>query len=142
VLARLNQIDGVQSSSASLAAGPGGALVQVSVRPGADTARVAAAVRRVLRDAVKGRAPVQLQSEASAAALRQREWLDHGGLTEVAATAPGASEGQGPALLAALLLGGLLAAFGLLAWRQLGRQRASSPRPQPRLSQTRQREAL
>jgi hypothetical protein len=136
VLARLNEIDGVQGSSASLET-QGGALVRVSVRPGADPARVAAQVRRALSDAVKDRSPVQLSNQAAAAALRQNEWLDQTQLSEVAATDPGTSEGRGPGLLAALLLAGLVVALGLLAWRQLCYRRAGPSRPRPGLSQLR-----
>ena len=134
MLARLNQIDGVQSSSASLET-EGGALVRVDVRPGADPARIAADVRRTLSDAVKDRSPVQLSSQA-AAALQQKEWLDQTQLAEVATTDAGTSEGRGPGLLAALLLAALVVALGLLAWRRLSSRRAGPSRPQPRLSQS------
>ena len=134
MLALLNQIDGVQSSSASLG-NPGGALVQVSVRPGADPAKVAAEVRRVLSEAVQDRTPVQLGSQAAAAALRQKAWLDRGRLAEVAASGPDTSEGRGSSLLAALLVAILVVALGLFAWRRLRHGRAGSSRPRPRLAQ-------
>jgi hypothetical protein len=128
VLARLNQIGGVQGTSGSIGH-EGGALVQVSVRPGADADRVAAEVRRVLADAVRDRSPVQLGGREAAAALRQKEWLDPGRLAEVAANDPGTTEGRGPALLAALLAAVLALALGLLALRRLRQRRAGGPLP-------------
>jgi hypothetical protein len=134
VLARLNQIDGVENSSASLG-NQEGALVRVSVRPGADPAKVAAEVQRVLSEAVQDRSSVQLSSQAAAAALRQKEWLDPGRLAEVAATGSGTSEGRGSSLLAVLLVAGLVVALALVAWRRLWQRRAGSSRPQPGLAQ-------
>ena len=52
MLARLNGIDGVESSSASVG-NPEGTLVRVSLRPGADSAKIAAEVQRVFSEAVK-----------------------------------------------------------------------------------------
>jgi hypothetical protein len=120
VLARLNQIDGVQSSSASLG-NEGGALVLVSVRPGADAAKIAEEVQHVLRAEVKERPTVQLGERAAASAVQEKEWLDSGQLAEVAATEMPGSERRMPALLAALLLGCVVVGLGLLRWRYRGR---------------------
>ena len=135
MLARLNGIAGVESSSASVG-NPGGALVRVSVRPGADPSKIAAEVQRVLSEAVKDRSPVQLTSPAAAAALRQKEWLDPKQLADLAATDLGTSGGRAPAPLVALLLGALVVVLGLVGWRHLRRRRAGSSRPRPRLSQS------
>jgi hypothetical protein len=122
VLAQLNGIDGVESSSASVG-NPEGALVRVSVRPGADPAKVAAEVQRVLSEAVKDRSPVQLTSRAATAALQQKEWLEPKQLADLAATASGTSEGRAPVLLVALLLGALVVVLGAFAWQHLRRRR-------------------
>jgi hypothetical protein len=133
VLARLNQVEGVQGSSASVG-NPEGALVRVSVRPGADPAKTAAEVQRVLNEAVQDRSPVQLPGPAAAAALRQKEWLDSRQLADLAATGSGTSEDGAPILLAVLLLAGLVAGIALLGWRLLRRRRAGLSRPRARLS--------
>jgi hypothetical protein len=133
VLARLNEIDGVESSSASVG-NPEGALVRVSVRPGADPARIAAEVQRVLSEAVKDRSPAPLTSQAAAAALQQKEWLDPKQLADLAATDLGTSEGRAPVLPAAVLLGAMVVVLGLSGWRHLRRRQAGSSRPRPRLS--------
>jgi hypothetical protein len=141
VLARLNGIDGVESSSASVG-NPEGALVRVSVRPGADPAKIAVEVQRVLRDAVKDGSPVPLTSPAAAAALQQKEWLNPKQLTDLAATEPVTSESRGPVtserrapvLLVALLGGALVVVLGLFGWRHLRQRQAGPSRPRPRLS--------
>jgi hypothetical protein len=132
-MARLNQIDGVQSSSASVGH-PDGALVQVYVRPGADPARISEEVQRVLSEEIKDRSPEELTSRAAAAALQQKEWLDQGQLATLAATDPGTSEGGAPLLLVALLL--LAVVVGLLAWRHFRGRGADPSRPRPRFSQS------
>jgi hypothetical protein len=133
VLARLNGIDGVESSSASVG-NPEGALVRVSVRPGADAAKVAAEVQRALSEGVKDRAPVPLTSQAAAAALQQKEWLDPKQLADLAATDLGTSAGRAPFLLVGLLLGAMVVVLGLFGWRRLRRRQAAASRPRPRLS--------
>jgi hypothetical protein len=95
VLARLNGIDGVESSSASVG-NPEGTLVRVSLRPGADSAKIAAEVKRVLSEAVKDRSPVPLTRPAIAAALQQKEWLDPKQLADLAVTDLGKSDGRAP----------------------------------------------
>ena len=135
MLARLNAIDGVESSSASVG-NPGGALVRVSVRPGADPAKIAAEVQRVLSEAVKDRSPAPLTSQAAAAALQQKEWLDPKQLADLAATDLSTSEGRAPVLLVALLVGAMVLVLGLFGWRHLRRRQAGSSGPRPRLSQS------
>ena len=115
---------------------PGGALVRVSVRPGADLAKTTAEVQRVLSAAVKDRSPVQLTSRAAAAALQQKQWLDPKQLADLAATDLGTAEGRAPVLLVALLLGAMVVALGLFGWRLLRRRRAGSSLPRPHLSQS------
>ena len=133
MLARLNGIDGVESSSASVG-NPEGTLVRVSLRPGADTGRIAAEVQRVLSDAVKDRSPVPLTPPATASALQQKEWLNPKQLADLAVTDLGTSEGRAPILLVALLLGAMVLVLGLFGWRHLRRRQAGSSRPGPRLS--------
>jgi hypothetical protein len=133
VLARLNGIDGVESSSASVG-NPEGALVRVSLRPGADRAKIAAEVQRLLSEAVKDRSPVPLTSPAAAAALQQKEWLNPEQLADLAATDLSTSEGRAPVLLVALLLGAVVVVLGLFGWRHLRLRQAGSSRPRPRLS--------
>ncbi|HMC89207.1 MAG TPA: hypothetical protein VKI17_06650 [Gemmataceae bacterium] len=133
MLARLNGIDGVESSSASVG-NPEGALVRVSLRAGADRAKIAAEVQRVLSEAVKDRSPVPLTSPAAAAVLQQKEWLDPEQLADLAATDLRTSEGRAPVLLVALFLGAMVVVLGLFGWRHLRRRQAGSSRPRPRLS--------
>jgi len=125
VLAQLNEISGVQSTSASLG-NPGGTLVQISVRPGADPAKVADAVQRIFRQTIKERSAVQLSSQSAAASLREKQWLNPTQLAEVAATGPATAVGRGRSLLGALLLAGIGVALGLLGWQHLRQRRAGS----------------
>jgi hypothetical protein len=133
VLAQLNGIAGVESISASVG-NPEGALVRVSVQAGADPARIAAEVQRVLSEAVKDRPPVSLTNPAAAAALQQKQWLDPQQLADLAATDPATSEGRTSFLLMALLLGAVIVVLGLFGWRYLRRHRAGSSRPRPSLA--------
>jgi len=123
VLARLNGIDGVESSSASVG-NPEGALVRVFLRPGPDSAKIAAEVQRVLSEAVKDRSPVPLTRPAATAALQQKEWLNPKQLADLAITDLGTSEGRGSVLLVALLLGTMALVLGLFGWRHLRRRHA------------------
>ena len=133
MLARLGGIAGVQGISASVG-NPEGALIGVSVRPGADPAKVAAEVRRVLSEALKERSPVQLTSPAADAALRQKQWLGPGQLADLAASDPGTPEGRAPVPLVALLLGAAVVVLGLLGWRHLRRRGDDPSRPRPGLA--------
>jgi hypothetical protein len=133
VLARLNGIDGVESSSASVG-NPEGSLVQVSLRPGADSAKIAAEVQRVLSEAIKDHSPAPLTRLAAAAALQQKEWLEPKQLADLAATDLGTSEGRAPVLLVALLLAAIVGVLGLFGWQHLRGRDAISSRPRPRLS--------
>ena len=119
MLARLNGIDGVESSLASVG-NPEGTLVRVSVRPGADSAKIAAQVQRVLSEAVKDRSPVSLPRQAAAAALQQKEWLNPKQLADLAVTDLGTSESRTPVLLVVLLLGAIVLVLGLIGWRTFG----------------------
>ena len=123
MLARLNGIDGVESSSASVG-NPEGTLVRVSLRPGADSAKIAAEVQRVFSEAVKDRTPVPLTRSAAAAALQQKEWLNPKQLADLAVTDLGTSEGRRSVLLGALLLGTIVLVLGLFGARHLRRRQA------------------
>jgi hypothetical protein len=133
VLARLNGIDGVESSFASVG-NPEGTLVRVSLRPGADSAKVAAEVQRVLSEGVKDRSPVPLTRPAAAVALEQKEWLNPKQLADLAGTNLPTSEGRSTLLLVGLLLAAMVLVLGLFGWRHLRRRQAESSRPRPRLS--------
>jgi hypothetical protein len=134
-LARLNGIDGVEVSSASIG-NPEGTLVRVSLRPGANGAKIAAEVQRVLSEAVQERFPAPLTHPAAAAAVQQKEWLNPKQLADLAAADLRTSEGRTPVLLAALLLGALVVVLGLFGWRHLRRRQAGTSRPRPSLSLT------
>jgi hypothetical protein len=121
VLARLNAIDGVESSTASVG-NPEGSLVRVSLRPGANSAKIAVEVQRVLSEAVRDRSPVRLTSSTTTAALQQKEWLDPKQLADLAGTELGTSENRTPVLLVvAVLLGAVVVVLGFFGWRQLRR---------------------
>jgi hypothetical protein len=109
VLALLNGIDGVQSSSASLGDRP--ALIQVTLRPGADSAKVAEEVRRIMKNEVGDRSLMQVEGAVAASALQQEEWLEQGQIVSLAAT-----EGRLGYLLASLIVSGLILALTLLYW--------------------------
>jgi hypothetical protein len=72
-----------------------------------------------------------LSRQAAATALQYKEWLDKGQLTEVAATEMPISDHVAPALVAVLLLGGLVVGFGLLSWRYLLRRWLGPDRAPP-----------
>ena len=133
MLARLNGIAGVESSSASVG-NPEGTLVRVSLRTGADNAKIAAEVQRVLSEAVRERSPVPLTRPATAAALQQKEWLNPEQLADLAVTDLSTSDSRAPVLLVALLLGTMVLVLGLFSWRHLRRRQMGSSRPEPRLS--------
>jgi hypothetical protein len=133
VLARLNGIDGVESISASVG-NPEGTLVRVSLRPGADNAKIAAEVQRVFSETVKDRSAVPLTRPAAALALQEKEWLNPKQLADIAVTDLGTPKGRAPVLLVALLLAAMVLVLGLFGWRYLRRRQADSSRPPPRLS--------
>jgi hypothetical protein len=133
VLARLNAIDGVQSSSASVG-NPEGGLVRVSLRPGANPAKTATEVQRVLSEVVRDRSPVALTQPAATAAVQQKEWLDPKQLANLAATELRTSDDPAPVWIAALLLGALLVVLGFFGWRHLRRRQTGSSGHRPRLS--------
>jgi hypothetical protein len=117
VLARLEQIDGVECSFAD----ESGTLIRLSLRPGADPGKVAGAVRRVLSEQAGDYVPVPLDGGAAAAALQREEWRDKSQVAEFAATERGTSARRAPAVLAALLLGCAAVGLGLLWWRHRSR---------------------
>ncbi len=118
MLARLDQIDGVESSYAN----GSGTLIRLSLRPGADLRKVTGAARRVLSEEVVGLVPVQLAGGAAARALRQEEWRDKSRVAELAALEMATPAARAPTLLAVLLLLACAAlGVGLLWWRQRGR---------------------
>ena len=116
MLARLNQIDGVESSSAN---GSGDA-VRLRLRPGADPIRVAREVERILTEEAggtdalpPGMAATQLGERASQAALQQEQWRDSGQVAQQAATEKRAEVRRN---WLALLLAGAVVLLGLLWW--------------------------
>ena len=133
MLAQLNGIDGVESSSASVG-NPEGSLVRVSLRPGANSSKIAAEVQRILSEAVRDRSPVPLPRPAAAAALQQKEWLDPKQLADLADTELSTSKDRAPVWIAALFLGALMVVLGLFGWRHLRRRQTGSSGPRPRLS--------
>jgi hypothetical protein len=130
VLAQLNGIEGVESSTASVG-NPEGSLVRVSLRPGANPAKIGAEVQRVLSEAVRDRSAVRVTHPG---ALQQREWLDPKQLTDLATTELTTSDGGAPVVLVALLLGALVVVLGLFGWRYLRGPRTSSSGSRSRLS--------
>jgi hypothetical protein len=113
VLARLDQIDGVESSYAN----ESGTLIRLALRPNANLTRVTGAVRRVLSEQVENRVPVQLSRQVAAVALQREEWRDKGQLAELAATEMSTTARRAPWLLAVLLLGLVAVGLGFLGWR-------------------------
>jgi hypothetical protein len=112
VLVSLDQIDGVDSSYAN----ESGTLIRLSLRPGADSAKVARAVQQVLKEQVEDRVSVQLGRSAAATALQQEEWRDQSQVAQLAVTEVGPSIGYAPVLLAALFLVWAAIGLGLLYW--------------------------
>jgi hypothetical protein len=92
VLARLGQIDGVEESFANET----GSLIRLSLRPGADSERVAAAASRVLYEQSGEHVGVRLATGESAAALRGEEWRHESQVAERAAAAKQTGAGQAP----------------------------------------------
>jgi hypothetical protein len=127
VLARLNEIGGVQSSAASLG-NEGGSLVRISLRPGANAAEVAEQVQRVLREEVRERPVEPVAGQVAAAALQQKEWLDRNQLADISGMGLGSSAGRTPILLA-LLFACLGVGLCLLGWRYLRHREADSAGP-------------
>jgi hypothetical protein len=140
VLARLILVDDVESAVASLGI-EGGNLVRVSLRPGADPAKVAAQVQRVLREEVPERTvelvagqvvperTVELVAgQAVTAALERNEWLDRGQLADIAAMERDPSERRMTILLA-LLFAFICVVLCLLGLRYLRHRRADPAAP-------------
>jgi hypothetical protein len=113
VLARLDQIGGVDCSFAN----GSGTLIRLSLRPGADPAKVTGTVRRVLSEQLSDRVPVPLGGRVAAAALQREVWRDKSQFAESAATEMGTSVRRAPALPAALLLVCAAVGLGLLWWQ-------------------------
>jgi hypothetical protein len=131
-LARLNQIDGVQSSAANIDV-QGGSRVRVALRPGANSSKVAEQVQRVLREEGEEGA-VESVAGQPAAELEQQEWLDTTQLAEVAALEKAPSE-RLTRILLALLLAVLGVCLCLLGRRYL-RHRQGAPAAPPLLPGT------
>jgi hypothetical protein len=132
VLARLNQIDGVESTDASLGI-EGGSLVRVTLRPGADPTKVAEQVQRVLGEEIPERTVEPVAPKSATAALQRNEWLDTGQLANIAARERGPSERRTSILLALLFVVICLGLY-LLGRRYLRHRRTdpAAPRLLPR----------
>jgi hypothetical protein len=113
VLARLDQIEGVESSSANEST----TLIRLSLRPGVDSRKVAEKVQRVLSQQIGDRVAVQLSGRATTAALQREEWRDKTRIVELAAAEMNPSEQGAPWLLAVLLLAWAAIGLGLLYWQ-------------------------
>jgi hypothetical protein len=119
VLTRLNQIDGVESSSAN----ESGSLVRLCLRPGADSAKVAAQVRRILDEETREHVPVPpgegtapLGGQSAVEALQKEQWRDSAQIAQQTAAEKPAPGRRRPLLLLALLLVGAIAGLTLLWW--------------------------
>lgn len=84
MLTRLNQIDGIESSSALLAE-DGNRIIQVRVRKGAQASQVVEKVRSALRAEVQDQTPVQLEGKSADAVGKKQDWLTVSQLTAIAA---------------------------------------------------------
>ncbi len=130
MLARLSQIDGVDSSFAN----EPGSLVGLTLRPGADPRQVAREAQRALSEEAalrwalpsRGKETAPLTGREAAAALQKEEWHDREEVARQAAAILAAearaSGSRFPWLLLALLL--LCAAVGYWALRR--RRRAAA----------------
>jgi hypothetical protein len=81
VLARLNDISGVDSCSVNRA----GTLLQMNLQPGADPEKVAAAAGRALSQQTGDRVGVLLPADSAAAALQREAWQSHSRVLETLA---------------------------------------------------------
>jgi hypothetical protein len=120
----MSQIDGVETSFVN----EPGSVVGLTLRPGADPAKVAREAQRALRDEAvergtpppRGQEAAPLSGRAAGAALQTERWHDRDDVTrqaaEILAAEAQASGGGFPWLLLALLLLG--AAVGLLVLRR------------------------
>jgi hypothetical protein len=114
VLARLDQLDGVESSYVDET----GATIRVSLRQGADASAVSREVEQTLAGQARGGAPVRLGGDAAAEALRGAKWWDKGRVAaDAAAQTPASSGLRARTVLAALLLACVAVCLGLL-WRR------------------------
>jgi hypothetical protein len=78
VLARLNQVNGVEYSFTN----ESGTLIRLSLRPRTDPGRVTAEASRALREQVGDRVGVQLGRREATAALQREEWRNESRVTE------------------------------------------------------------
>lgn len=122
LLGYLDRIDGVAYSLVN----ESGTRIQLSLRPGADSKKIAGAVRRVLSEQTKELVPVPLAGAATALALQQEQWRDKSQLAELAASKKATDAQRSAMLLIALVLGWLAIGLGLLWWQQR-RKRAGDP---------------
>ena len=115
MLARLDQIDGVQSSFLN----ESGDLMWLSLRPGANPRTIAGSVRRILSEEVEDRVPVWFSGRAVDAALQREQWQDKNQVADSPASAATVSVTSVPRTSGApwsLLLGGAALLLGLLGW--------------------------
>lgn len=85
MLTRLNQIDGIESSSALLAE-DGNRIIQVRVRKGAKATQVVDKVQSILREEVHDQTPVQLEGKSADAVGQKQDWLTVSQLSAIAAS--------------------------------------------------------
>jgi hypothetical protein len=135
VLTRLDLIDGVECSFIN----EPGDLIRLSLRPGADPARVAGSARRVLRQMVQDRVPVLSGKREAAAALQREQWRDKSRAAEPGTAEPGSSVSPAPPvwpLWPVLLLGCLALGLGLVWWRHHRSRAGKEPAAHPSLRPT------
>jgi hypothetical protein len=127
VLARLNLIPGVETTSASLAnpgnsestqGSQGSAFIRVSLRSGADSKKVAEQIELILKEELREREVETVRGQVAVQALQQREWLDTSQLADIAA------KDAGMPTLVWLLLAAMIIALCLIGWRYLRQRRA------------------
>jgi hypothetical protein len=134
VLARLNLIPGVATTSASLAnpgdsesteGSQGSSFIRVTLRSGADSKKVAEQIELILKEELREREVAAVSGQAAGQALQQREWLDTSQLADFAAKDAGiAAKDAGMPTLLWLLLAAMIVALCLVGWRYLRQRRA------------------
>lgn len=112
VLAQANQLPGVSAGYAN----ESGNLVRLTLQPGADAARIAAAAEGLLKKHVPDRTPVRLDAPGSAARIPADQWRDRDLVTKLAALEAERTEPNTSGLWAGLLLVFLAAAFSFVIW--------------------------
>jgi len=111
----MDEIDGVQSSSSNRS----GALLKLALKPGANPAKVAQEVERVLTAKLEDRVPVSLAGDVAVAAAEGQEWWNHSQVADLVAAAAVAPTVRQPSIaLPLLLLWWLIVALGLCWWQR------------------------